>query len=112
MRRRLSFASLSSLVTALALTVVALNARSERITTPKEQFGFNLGDDYQLANYTQLTEYWKKLDAESDRMTLDRDRQDRRGPPAADGDRHLAGEPQEAGALQGDRPAARARPRA
>ncbi|HEX4748509.1 MAG TPA: M14 metallopeptidase family protein [Bryobacteraceae bacterium] len=41
-----------------------------KITTPKEQFGFNLGDDYQLTNYTQLTDYWKKLATESDRMRL------------------------------------------
>jgi hypothetical protein len=62
--------SATALAATLTLTVVALHARTERITTPKEQFGFNLGDDYQLANYKQLTEYWKKLDAESDRMTL------------------------------------------
>ena len=24
------------------------------ITTPKDQFGFDIGDDYLLANYTQL----------------------------------------------------------
>jgi hypothetical protein len=41
-----------------------------KITTPKEQFGFNLGDDYQLANYTQLVEYWKKLAQQSNRMRL------------------------------------------
>jgi len=41
-----------------------------KITSPKEQFGFNLGDDYQLATYAQLTQYWQKLDRESDRMTL------------------------------------------
>ncbi|MCH7872854.1 MAG: peptidase, partial [Planctomycetes bacterium] len=35
-----------------------------------EQFGHNLGDDYFLANYAQLTEYWKKLDKESDRFRL------------------------------------------
>ncbi len=40
------------------------------ITTPKQQFGFNLGDDYQLINYTQLSDYWKKLASESDRMKL------------------------------------------
>jgi hypothetical protein len=40
------------------------------ITTPKEQFGFNVGDDYRLVNYSQLEAYWKKLAAESDRMTL------------------------------------------
>ena len=40
------------------------------ITTPKQQFGANLGDDYFLASYTQIEAYWKKLDAESDRMSL------------------------------------------
>jgi hypothetical protein len=35
-----------------------------------EQFGNNLGDDYFLANYQQLTEYWKKLDKESPRFKL------------------------------------------
>ncbi len=40
------------------------------ITTPKQQFGFNLGDDYQLTNYTQLSDYWHKLASESDRMKL------------------------------------------
>ncbi len=41
-----------------------------RVTTPNEQFGFAIGDDYQLATYEQLTAYWRKLDAESDRMAL------------------------------------------
>src|SRR5438093_3032853 len=41
-----------------------------RITAPKEALGFNLGDDYQVANYTQLEAYWKKLASESDRMKL------------------------------------------
>jgi hypothetical protein len=41
-----------------------------KVTTPKEALGFNLGDDYQVANYTQLEVYWKKLAAESDRMKL------------------------------------------
>ncbi len=56
----------------LAITLLAALglAAQGRITTPKEQFGFHLGDDYQLANYVQLTSYWKKLDAESDRMKL------------------------------------------
>lgn len=29
---------------------------------PKEALGFNLGDDYQMAGYTQLEKYWKQLD--------------------------------------------------
>src|SRR5688500_7676865 len=41
-----------------------------KVTSPKEQFGFNFGDDYHLASYKQLSEYWRKLDAESDRMVV------------------------------------------
>jgi hypothetical protein len=41
-----------------------------KITTPKEAFGFNVGDDYMLATYTQETEYLQKLAKESDRMKL------------------------------------------
>src|SRR5262249_21590727 len=40
------------------------------VTTPKQQFGFNLGDDYHLANYRQLTNYWSKLARESDRLKV------------------------------------------
>ena len=35
------------------------------------QFGQNIGDDYWLATYTQLTAYWQKLTTESPRMALD-----------------------------------------
>ena len=59
---------------ALALAVLAswhvAAQTATHITTPKEQFGFNLGDDYQVANYTQLEAYWRKLASESDRMKL------------------------------------------
>jgi hypothetical protein len=40
------------------------------ITTPKEHLGFNLGDDYCLANYQQLMSYWAKLEKESDRLKV------------------------------------------
>jgi len=56
------------------LAVVALAASlaigAPKITTPQEALGFQVGDDYQLANYTQLGSWWKKLAAESDRMKL------------------------------------------
>src|ERR1700744_2316983 len=53
------------------LTAVLANAQTApKITTPKEALGFNIGDDYQLANYTQLDAYWHKLATESDRMKL------------------------------------------
>ena len=45
-------------------------AAAPKITTPQEALGFSVGDDYQLANYTQLSAWWTKLAAESDRMKL------------------------------------------
>jgi hypothetical protein len=41
-----------------------------KITTPKEHLGFNLGDDYCLANYQQLMSYWAKLEKQSDRLKV------------------------------------------
>ena len=41
------------------------------VTTPRQQFGHSLGDDYFLANYRQLVDYWRKIDAESDRVRLE-----------------------------------------
>ena len=57
------------LVAAAALFVWSLSAQP-KITTPKEAFGFHIGDDYSVATYAQLESYWKKLAAESDRMKL------------------------------------------
>src|ERR1044071_3770697 len=59
----------SVLIAMLAFIASDLQAQS-RITTPVEQFGHAIGDDYFLANYTQLVDYWKKLDQESDRMSM------------------------------------------
>ena len=41
-----------------------------KITSPKEHFGFAIGDDYHLATYTQTEAYFKKLAAESERVRL------------------------------------------
>ncbi|GEO10971.1 M14 family metallopeptidase [Segetibacter aerophilus] len=56
-----------------AVSIILLNVvvcSSQVIPTPKEHFGFNIGDDYQLANYTQTEAYVKKLAAASDRTKL------------------------------------------
>ena len=59
-------------VVVAALSACLLPAQTAlKITTPKEALGFNIGDDYQVANYTQLEAYWKKLAAESPRMKLE-----------------------------------------
>ena len=54
----------------LCLLAVPSPLAQSAVTTPKAQFGFELGDDYQLANYRQIADYWRKLDAESDRMVV------------------------------------------
>ncbi len=64
---------LAFIALAVAVTVAAPRAQSkaaQKITTPKEHFGHDIGDDYYLANYTQYVEYVHKVARESDRMTL------------------------------------------
>src|SRR5471032_2739116 len=61
-------------VLAVAVTVAAPYAQKSttapRVTPPKDQFGFAVGDDYRLVNYTQYVEYLKKLQAQSERMVV------------------------------------------
>jgi len=52
------------------LFVFALKTSAQNIPTPKEHFGFAIGDNYQLATYTQTEAYFKKLAAASDRVKL------------------------------------------
>ncbi len=51
-------------------TAPAATARATRITSPRQAFGFDVGADYQLVNYTQWERYLKQLATESDRMKL------------------------------------------
>ncbi len=62
----------ASVAIALALAIIPAAAAQpgHKITTPKEALGFEIGDDYHLANYTQLSAWWHKLATESDRMKL------------------------------------------
>ncbi len=61
----------TALLALAVVSVLPLAAQTApKITTPKDALGFNLGDDYQVANYAQLETYWKKLATESDRMKL------------------------------------------
>ena len=57
----------------VVLTVSTLHGQSPRsrnVTTPKQQFGHDIGDDYVLVNYTEYVRYLRKLDGESDRMAV------------------------------------------
>jgi hypothetical protein len=62
----------SAAVVAIMLTTAAVASAQSApaVTAPKRHFGFNIGDDYQLATYTQFVAYWQKLDKESDRMRV------------------------------------------
>jgi hypothetical protein len=59
-----------ALLLILPVPQASTQSTSAPVTTPKQQFGAAIGDDYFLATYTQLEEYWKKLDRESNRMQL------------------------------------------
>ena len=43
-------------------------ANAQSVLTPKEHFGFDIGTDYQLVNYTQAEAYYKKLAETSARV--------------------------------------------
>lgn len=59
------------LFTLLITTILAPPAHARaKVTSPKEFFGFDIGADYRLVNYTRFVEYWRKLDTESDRMVV------------------------------------------
>ena len=48
----------------------AAPAATARVTSPLQEFGHSFGDDYFLANYQQISAYWKKLAKESNRIVL------------------------------------------
>src|SRR4030067_887939 len=72
LKPRLRFSRRSGLMGLVFVVAVAAFplAAAAKGPSPKEQFGLAVGDDFQLVNYKQLVAYWKKLDAESDRMKL------------------------------------------
>jgi hypothetical protein len=53
----------------ITLLLSLVRGQAQTLPSPKEHFGFNIGDDYQLATYTQTEAYFKKL-AASDRTKL------------------------------------------
>ena len=59
-----------SVVMLLLLGSVRSTPAQQPITSPRAEFGHDFGEDYFLANYAQIAKYWHKLDAESDRMTV------------------------------------------
>ncbi|MBL8997485.1 MAG: peptidase [Gemmatimonadales bacterium] len=62
-----SFRNALALIALLAIPAAA----QQRLTSPREFFGHEIGADYVLPNYTKFAEYWVRLSRESDRMELD-----------------------------------------
>jgi hypothetical protein len=55
----------------LAFLVLSCSiAAAQDVPSPKSHFGFDIGDDYRLANYTQTEAYFKKLAETSKRVKL------------------------------------------
>ena len=68
--RKLRFWQTAS-VALLPIVFAAATASAQgKVTTPKEFFGHNIGDDYFLPNYDQFIAYWHKIDGESNRMQV------------------------------------------
>ncbi|WP_245645529.1 M14 family metallopeptidase [Niabella ginsenosidivorans] len=59
-----------TLLSFLLLTVFVLNTVAQKITSPKEFFGFNIGDNYRLANYSQTEKYFQLVTKQSERALI------------------------------------------
>ncbi|MGO1521262.1 MAG: peptidase, partial [Sphingobacterium sp.] len=44
--------------------------QAQQIISPTEHFGFNMGADYQLANYSQMEGYFHQVAEQSDRVLI------------------------------------------
>ncbi len=55
---------------AILVALSAATATAQDLPQPRDVFGFNPGDDYQLADYEQMLDYYRQLDAATDRMEM------------------------------------------
>ena len=61
-----------SLPALLVLTAPAwLQAQGAAVPSPRDVLGFTPGDDYQIADYSQMLDYFRRLDAASDRVRVE-----------------------------------------
>ena len=54
----------------LLLIATTLLSVAQDLISPKQHFGFSIGDNYKLATYTQTEAYFKKIASASDRVSL------------------------------------------
>src|SRR5690606_33913915 len=70
MNRRTLMAAVAACALQLAAGAPAAAQHLPAITTPKQAFGHDIGEDYFLANFTQTEAYFKTLAGQSDRTKL------------------------------------------
>ena len=51
----------------LALSCISVSM-AQKVPSPEDVYGFKVGDDYKLADYSQIEDYLSQLDASSDRV--------------------------------------------
>lgn len=56
---------------ALALILAAAPAVAQQVPTPRQHFGFEMGEDRKLADWNQLTSYYEKIAQTSQRVSVD-----------------------------------------
>lgn len=68
-----AFSTIHSIIMFGLLLIIPLSGLKAQvsITTPHDFFGIDIGDDYNLVNYTSAVEYWKILEKESPRMIIE-----------------------------------------
>ena len=59
-----------STVVLFTLLLAPIFSQAPSVPAPESSLGFKPGDDYKLATYDQAIDYFQKLDAASDRLTL------------------------------------------
>jgi hypothetical protein len=69
-RASMRSAAAGLLASRLVATVAAAQG-TPHLTSPREQFGFDIGADYHLVNYSQVEAYWKLLATQSDRLKVE-----------------------------------------
>ena len=55
----------------LLISVISLYTQPTKILTPAQFLGFEIGADYKIADYNQITEYFRMLAKESGRMEIE-----------------------------------------
>ena len=62
---------LSASLRLCGLFLLTATALAAQIPTPKDVIGFTPGDDRKLASWASIVDYFKKLDAASDRVVFE-----------------------------------------